>query len=183
MVTWAPDPILPGPIDGSKLTVSSAQFMIHRFQVIGDAGPGDPRTTRSAFWLQWDATHAAEPIVFDAAPPGLYSLISLDLGNDDEMAYEISGTVEVNGANKPFHVADDEGLRISLPCAANHKETEDTTLEIRLGLDAPLKAVDFSMVPNVAGTLELDSESPQIALFRLELVQAFELGSTSTTTR
>jgi hypothetical protein len=177
-VVWAPVPALPGDVDGSQLTVSAATVKLDRFQVIGDAGPGDPRTTRESLTLLWDEGHSAAPIVFDDAPPGLYSLISFELEGetDGSTSYDIRGTVDVEGTTRPYHVSDEAELRVSLPCEAHVRETENTTITIRVRLDEPLKGVDFAALPNVNGTLELDSASSQISQFRSALVGSFELG-------
>ncbi len=181
-IVWAPDPALPGPVDDDTLTVTSARFQLHRIQVIGDAGPGDPRTTRSDVVLLWDATHDKTPATsFDAVPPGLYSLINLDLeGGDREgngaESYDISGLVEVDGVMKRYHVSDKSDLRFSFSAITTVKEAAETTIMIRLSLDEPLKQVDFRAVPTVNGVLELDGEDPQIVRFRSDLIESFELG-------
>ncbi len=173
-VTWSATPELPGPI-ASDIIVRSARFGLERLQVVGDAGPGDPRTTRTRFAIAWDATRP-ERITFPDAPPGLYSRITFDLGaTEGSSSYEIRGETQINGSWKQFHVRDTAGVRISFACEAMLQATSDAVVGVRLRLDHVLDEVDFEIVEDRDGVLELDDADLQITDLRTRLSEAFEL--------
>ena len=79
VVHWSSAPTTwPGDLGGG-ITIESARFKIDSVRVIGDAGPGDPRTTATQFEARWNQETAPADNVFDDAPPGLYSQISLSI--------------------------------------------------------------------------------------------------------
>src|SRR5690606_2397487 len=54
VLSWSSDPeSWPGEI-GDGLTVERATLVFDNLRLVGDAAPGDPRTTKSDFLLQWD---------------------------------------------------------------------------------------------------------------------------------
>jgi hypothetical protein len=68
----------PSTVDG--VTLERARFLMSSLRVVGDAGPGDPRTTQSAMELgfAWPSTdQRPTTITFDAAPTGLYSQVAI----------------------------------------------------------------------------------------------------------
>src|SRR3954471_14891262 len=53
-VVWSSNPASwPGAID-TDIQLDSATFLFDNLKVIGDAGPGDNRTSMDAFQLHWD---------------------------------------------------------------------------------------------------------------------------------
>src|SRR5438094_9495192 len=72
-VRWSSRPeTWPAQVD-TGLTLTSARFACDSLRVIGDAGPGDVRTTSKDFEVFWDDSNAPDSIKFADAPPGLYS--------------------------------------------------------------------------------------------------------------
>jgi hypothetical protein len=79
-VRWASRPTT-WPADvGSTIIVERVRFALDSLRVIGDAGPGDLRTTKDAFELRWEESRdPPEDIKFESAPTGLYSQIALQV--------------------------------------------------------------------------------------------------------
>src|SRR5262245_7524747 len=70
-VAWKARPSsIPGDVT-DKITITSATFRPQILRVIGDAGPGDTRTTQLAFGLSWSSGSAPPTINFPSAPTGL----------------------------------------------------------------------------------------------------------------
>src|SRR5688500_3658503 len=86
VVKWSTSPAIPGDIV-SGLVVHNARFSLDTLRVVGDAGPGDPRTTASVIDVRWRCASGGDPpcseteaptdMTFDQAPPGLYSQVAL----------------------------------------------------------------------------------------------------------
>ena len=77
VVAWSTRPAT-WPIDlGNGLTLEVATFALDRLRVVGDAAPGDPRTTASATELRWDDVTKPPEVSFPNAPGGVYSQLSL----------------------------------------------------------------------------------------------------------
>src|SRR3569832_660591 len=64
-VRWSAQ--LPGSVS-SDITVSSLLFRIASLRVIGDAGPGDNRTSADSLDVQWSVDGGPQPITFADAP-------------------------------------------------------------------------------------------------------------------
>src|SRR6185503_15945876 len=78
-VTWSSSPAMwPGAIAGG-FQLDNATFLFDNLKVIGDAGPGDDRTTANAFQLHWDATNMPTTIDFADAPTGVYSKVAFQI--------------------------------------------------------------------------------------------------------
>src|SRR4051812_28165127 len=94
-LTWSTQPAsIPGEVD-SNISVASMLFRVANLRVIGDAGPGDTRTSVDQLQLSWGQSGPPEPIRFGDAPSGLYShVLMLVEGNITDYSYEITGTAK-----------------------------------------------------------------------------------------
>ena len=77
MLPWNVTPDIPSTLSGNT-TIESATFRISSLRVIGDADPGDPRTTQASFVVQWGSELEPQAIVFNTAPSGLSLLVRVD---------------------------------------------------------------------------------------------------------
>jgi len=174
LVSWKAMPPLPGPLK-VDLAVTSATFNISRLQVIGDNG--QPMTT--AFSLGWSAETFGDPptIAFSNAPGGLYSQLAIEMQQVGMVSYEITGTVKVGATTKPFRIHDttDVDLDITGYNIAFAPGT-DATLPIKIDLKPPVEAVDFAMVQDVGGTLDMGPSDPQMPQVRDKIDDAFKRG-------
>jgi hypothetical protein len=179
IVTWSSDPQIPGDA-GNNITVSRVQLKIDTLRIIGDAGPGDPRTTKNNYLALWQNDVYPSPIPFNDAPIGLYSKVSLAIdGQLVNNSVEIDGMVQYSGNNHPFTIRDRNILPIALD--TDKMLAPGATIKIGLHIDfrPALGGIDWSQAHNNNGTLELDSVQPstllQLAMFEGALLGSFSL--------
>lgn len=173
-LTWHSSPPIPGPIMGD-IDVATATFRLSRLQVVGDGGTSG--TTATDVQLAWTGTSPMPEVMwFEAAPLGLYSRVSIDLGADlTHNAFEITGSAKVAGNMEPFRIYDTEPLDISVDgydIELLPGKTE--TLNIQLNLKTTLLAVKYNQLPVVAGVRTLGPNDSQINDVRVGLTDAFE---------
>lgn len=164
---------VPGPI-GDGIVVSSALFRVAQLRVIGDAGPGDTRTSRDHLELEWKAGASPAALEFSDAPSGLYSKISVQAdGETVADSYDISGTVVLNGTSYNFIVHDPEPLEISIGTAVALDPGQRVAIAIGLELDTAFGGLDFSKLASNGGQLELTADDHQMPRFRAKLKASF----------
>ena len=185
VVTWSADPQIPGdlgplgdPSNTTTVSVSRAQFRIDTLRIIGDAGPGDPRTTANNFLALWQHDENPSPISFMDAPIGLYSKVSLAIdGHLVNDSVEIDGTVQIAGTNHPFRIRD----RNILPIALDTDQMLAPGDSIKIGLTVDLRKGFVELGPSEwanaktdNGTLVLETVSGDINV--LATLAKFEVG-------
>lgn len=174
-ITWKAKP---GPWPGditNEVKIEQAQFSFDNLRVIGDAGPGDPRTTQSAFDVRWDSNTTPEAIDFDDAPIGLYSQLSLQIAGQDlsKDSYDIRGTAMVDGDEKDFRIQDKLPMPIALSIDEMLMPGTTATVELRIDFVHALESIDYDALDTDDGHLELDESDPQIVVFRNKLKESF----------
>lgn len=161
---------IPGP-STSDITVSSLLFRIANLRVIGDAGPGDDRTSADSVQVQWSVDGGPQPLVFADAPTGLYSHVAfLADGNLVDYSYEIKGTVRVDGNTTAFAIHDRSPLPVSIDTSATLEPNEVTSISIVVRLEQALGSVDWSHLDNNNGTLTLDTFDSGMNDFRGKMI-------------
>lgn len=170
---WSSEPAnIPGEVD-SNIAVTSMLFRVANLRVIGDAGPGDTRTSVDQLQLSWGQSGAPADIRFGDAPSGLYShVVMLVEGNITDYSYEITGTARVNGDPKPFKVHDLSPLGISMDTDAMLDPGQETSLGITVRIDEALQSVNFADLDMQNGTLVLDTFDDQMSDFRSKLMDS-----------
>jgi hypothetical protein len=185
LVAWKAQPPLPGMLT-DRIAVSLATFQVSHLQVVGDAGPGDERTTRSRYLVQWSAQGIPAIESFPDAPAGVYSKITVDTaaGNLAPYAYEIEGTWRQRRAGpgpgdaaddppRPFKIIDVQGLSAMLDCDEALPAGGSSTLTIDVALAEAIGAIDFERLGSDDGALVLAPNDPQMPSFRERLRRAF----------
>ena len=175
-VRWSSRP-LQWPADlGSTVILEDARFQLDSLRVIGDAGPGDLRTTKDAFEVRWqDGGDPPADIKFDSAPTGLYSQIALQIdGNLVEDSYELKGTVVVDSNLEEFVIEDSNPLPINLSIDKSLSAGSTATIDIQIDFENALSSVDFSTLNKSDGKLQLDQSDPGIVELRKKLVESFK---------
>jgi hypothetical protein len=178
-VQWATEPgAWPGVI-GDGITIDSARFSFDSLRVIGDAGPGDLRTTARTFEVRWEKDRdPPSAIEFADAPTGLYSQVALQVdGHLVNSSYEIRGTIQISGDDVEYRIEDDEALPVTLAIDKMKSPAAAVRLQVDIDFVHAIKSVNFADLTNESGHLELDSESQGMVDFRKKLVESFSASS------
>jgi hypothetical protein len=176
VVEWSsvPEP-WPGQLPGG-VTLERAILSVDSLRVVGDAGPGDPRTTANDLVVRWDDNSVPDASVFESAPVGLYSQLSLRLdGGVSSSSIELRGTVALGGNAYEFHIEDTEALSVNLSIDRTLQPGAPVTLRMRVDFASAIAGLDFAAFDEDSGRLELDTGDAQMALFRQRLVTGFSI--------
>ncbi|MDQ3364061.1 MAG: hypothetical protein M3680_01340 [Myxococcota bacterium] len=167
-ITWESRPdTIPGDASSND-TIDSAVFRLENIRVVGDAGP----IAVGALTVQWAAGIVPGPVAVDQAPPGLYSRLLFDLAPGPAgFAYEITGTVEVDGASRPFTIRDRAARPISLDYSITLRPGGEATIPVRVESDRLAKAVDFEELPFINGRYLVEDDAT-LAAVRAELASS-----------
>jgi hypothetical protein len=169
-IDWSTQPsTIPGDAD-SDTTIASMTFRVANLRVIGDAGPGDNRTSIDTLMLQWQTGVQPSPISFVDAPSGLYSRVVLLVdGNLVDYSYELAGTTKLSGMTLPYQIHDRSPLGISLDTSTMLDPEHGASLGITIHIDQALQSLDFSKLDNENGTLVLDTFDDAMSDFRTKM--------------
>jgi hypothetical protein len=171
-VTWSSGTPIPGNAT-SDVTVSKLLFRVANLRVIGDAGPGDNRTSADSFQVQWAQGMTPATETFADAPSGLYShIVFLADGNLVDYSYEIEGTAKVDGNITNFKIHDRSPLPVSLDTSTTLEPNQATSLAIVVRVDQALTSLDWSKLNNQNGTLTLDTFDDAMSDFRGKMVNS-----------
>lgn len=176
---WHANPAL--PIDlGGGLTITSVKLRLRNVRAIGDAAPGDARTTRSALELEWSGPEDPSPLRFGEAPPGIYQQLEAQL--DDAgggHSYEIRGRVMVGTESREYQIEDDAVVSLIMPFGPlDLLSAHEARVHVDVVVSAAVQAVDFTRVTELEeGRLVLDEDDPQLGAVRNALKVALRLRS------
>lgn len=164
-------PPLPATSEGLyPATVDAARLVLRDVRAIGDAAPGDPRTTRAEVTLELDPEASADPVVFEDAPPGRYSRVE---GRVKRL--RVTGAVDVDELT-PF-VIDDEPPRpvtFSFPLAGVELPAGgERTVTIGVELIELVEPIDWTAAPLTPEGYRIDGDSDAILPVREELGSIF----------
>lgn len=155
-IEWASQPAAwPGVVkDG--VTVDGARFAFDSLRVIGDAGPGDPRTTARMFEVRWEEDRdPPATIEFTDAPAGLYSQLALQIdGHLMNYSYEIRGTAQLDGNDIEYRIEDAGPLAVTLSIDKMKSAGAPVALRIDVDFVHLINSLDFSKLQNDGGHLE-----------------------------
>jgi hypothetical protein len=178
-VTWNPRPAaIPGAAT-SEITITDAEFGVESLRVVGDAGPGDPRTFVQNLDLNWDSDDKPAPLVFANAPPGLYSRMEWLLATSNQLradtvyAFEIEGEVEIDDNTEKFRIRESAQLPIAFEVQADLTPPSDATVAVRVDVIKIVTAVNYRALPRVDGELLLAPGDAQMPTVRQKVVEAF----------
>lgn len=133
-------------------------------RAIGDAAPGDSRTTRNEYELRWHESDTPEAIVFEEAPVGLYSSVEvrLEAEGDDDDAFELEGRAMIEESWFDFEIHGRDSLTIMIATSTELEIGGTATIEIDVDLASMIAGLDFSEFPQVEGRIEIDGDSTLI---------------------
>lgn len=158
------------------LTIESATFAFDNLKVIGDAGPGDTRTTASLFQARFDSSGSPATIDFPDAPPGLYSKVSLQIdGHLITSSFRIKGQVKVNGTFVPYEIEDHNAISLSLDIDRMLQPGGTATINLLVKWHDALAGVDYTTLHFDDNHLELGTNDAQMSTFVSRLTQSFSV--------
>lgn len=171
IVTWTASPALPGPV-GARVEVHELRIAYSSLRVLGDAAPGDRRTSRDFTDAEWESDRTPRPIDFPSAPPGLYASVELGVGGGPE-ELAIHGTVDLGGgAPIPFEIEDEASNPVVLDLAVDLRPGASATVPLVVDLGPVLAAVPFEQLPVVAGHISLHRDDPRMGPVRAAMAAA-----------
>jgi hypothetical protein len=173
-ITWTTSPSsIPGDTDGDNGSIATMTFRVFNLRVIGDAGPGDNRTSVDSIELDWATGAKPSPVSFVDAPSGLYSrVILLADGNLIDYSYELAGTTKLDGNTMPYQIHDRTPLAISLDTSVTLDPNQTASLGITIRIDQALQSLDFHKLSNQSGTLVLDTFDDAMSDFRDKMMNS-----------
>ncbi len=161
---------IPGDI-GNGNHLDDVKFRMENFEAVITVAPNDPRTMVDEINLHWSQDSSPAVIVFDDAPPGLYTSVVLKLDSGDLLShpFDIHGTYNSGGNTQDFEIEDDDSLSISAECNLVLKPGTDMTLMLQIHVADAVNAMDFQ------ADNDIKNGDPQMALFRTKLQQGFTI--------
>jgi hypothetical protein len=174
VVQWSSVPeTWPGDL-GNGVTIERADFAFDNLRVVGDGGPGDPRTTATAFTVRWDDNTKPAAITFNDAPTGLYSQVSMSIdGHLTTDTFDIRGHVNLSGTDYEYRIDGDNPLAVTVEINKTLTPPATATVKLRIDFVHALESIDFSTLPIDSGKIELSDGDTQMAAFRQKLVESF----------
>lgn len=167
---------IPADIDGD-LRIEEVHLSATSVRAIGDAGPGDVRTTQPGIDLTWTATESPLPFEFGEAPSGLYSQVELRIashGAADDRAFAIRGQLRVAGAWRPFLVESVAGVlpaRIDITTMLAPGGRAD--IAIAVDFAAVVAPIDWRRIEPHDDVFEVRDAHPAMPVVRAALAAAF----------
>lgn len=173
---WSSEPITwPGDL-GDGVIIEHASFAFDSLRVIGDAGPGDPRTTANGFIVRWDGDTQPSDIMFAEAPTGVYSQLSLSIdGQLSGNSLELRGRVFIDSEEWEFRVEDDDSLDVTIPISYTLAPPASAVVELHVDFAHALGGIDFEALEVHNGRLELEDGDDQMDAFRDRLIDSFQI--------
>lgn len=148
-----------------EVTITRIEAALVDLRATGDTALGD-ETYQPQADLQLEDPDDELRISFDEAPPGVYSAFELGLerASDDELAWSLEGTVDLDGDQYGLEVEDEETTRLSLPLGALDLGAGQTVeVTIVIGLALLVETIDWADAPIEQGeTVVVDDESPAL---------------------
>ena len=148
-------------------------------RAVGDAAPGDERTSREQLRLEWwgagdddggdDPNNQPVVVTFDQAPPGLYSNVFAEL-----KSYRMQGEVEIEESERDFEIEDSPALAISIALGGVTLEAGETRrVAIDVSCAVAVRDVPWDQVQEEEGNLVVGSGDPEIDAIQAAMQDAF----------
>ena len=172
LFTFTSDPELPGEFEGDYAgTIIEATIALENIRAIGDAAPGDERTTRSELLLGFDEEATSNGLFFPDAPPGRYSHLLTQV-----VSYTITGTSVLDSAPIPFTIEDTPPSPLSVSIELEGVEVVDERAEARIEVDLEkvVKEIAWDEFDPFSESVEIDASSSMIDSIREHLEESFD---------
>ena len=161
----------------ATVEITKVVIGMRTIRAIGDAAPGDMRTTRTDVELEWRDNLMPIPHLFPMAPPGVYSMVELRVGDSSKSAaaIDIAGRATRGGNLVPFEI---ENLVSEVPIAITVNTVLPprmiATTTIAVDVAALVEDIDWDSVPLTAeGRLYIGDGDPGMASVVSHIATAF----------
>jgi hypothetical protein len=163
---------------GTTFEITEIHLGLKDVRVIGDAAPGDDRTSLAKVNLDWNDELGPAAIDFPMAPPGLYSRFEfrVDDGSLVGAEYWIKGRLTLADSEESieFEIEDKLPIPISVPLAQVELGVGGgKTVAISFHTNLVMASVDWPHVNVQNGKIKLGFSDPQMFGVRLALAGAF----------
>jgi hypothetical protein len=156
------NPVLPNEADGAfEVVITQARYRLAEVRAIGDAAPGDERTSRQEFEIRFE--DGAIDLPFPLAPQGIYSILLADVDR-----YEVKGHLQKAGEEVDFEIVDDESdLELQVDLEGLELGEELVICVIEMDPRAITRVVDWGpLEPDDEDEIEIDKDFPGIDALR-----------------
>jgi hypothetical protein len=169
-------PAVPGTV--GAVEIDELRVWLRDVRAIGDSAPGDERTSIAELELEWRAGRAPAPVVFSAAPPGVYARLDARLGRTGGggNAWELRGRVRRSDGVFELEIEDEQlaAISVSLDALTLGATSRVVTIELALGF---LSSVDWQSLPVDGDRIRLEPGAPQLAPISAALAAGFRLAA------
>jgi hypothetical protein len=172
-IVWEsrPSPIPSEP--SSDIAIERASFLLEGLRVVSDGGSLELELKR----LAWSRDGAPGPVPVKGASPGIYSRLLFELeGEEDDQAYayEITGTVKINGTVYPFTIRDLADINLAVEFSFELRADDVASIPVRVEIDKLVEAVRFETLTREDGRYVVDEGAPLEAV-RAQLKKSFSV--------
>lgn len=170
---------VPQTIEGD-VVIERLVLGVTMLRAIGDAAPGDVRTTRTDDKLpafEWKDSQNPVPHLFPDAPPGMYSTVELRVADSihADVAVSVSGRVPRGGNVVPFEVTSivaNVPISVAVTTLLPPRGIETTTIEVDVA--DLVEDIDWGQVPlSGEGRLFIGDGDAQMSKMTSQIAGAF----------
>lgn len=180
--SWSAVPTPPADVE-DDLELTDVQFRLRAIRAVGDAAPGDERTTRDSLNIRWAEDDEPSVLSFENAPPGFYSQFEFRIdggGGDESVAFK--GRVRINGTWEDFQIDDERVSGVSLSLQDLQLAAgENQTVEIIFDLKDAFDSIEWENAPIDDGKRTIEADDAQLDIFREKLLEKISVGTVTTT--
>lgn len=144
------------PIRAGAAAIDEIELECSSIRAIGDAAPGDARTTQLDYRLRWREDDTPEAINFEEAPVGLYSSVGLRLAESgDRVAFVLRGTTTRQGQLVDFEIESTAALDLSVTVDEMLSPGGAATIQLTLEASDLVIGIDWDAQPLDGGKIAI----------------------------
>ncbi len=157
-----------------QVTIAELHAHLRDIRALGDAAPGDSRTSLDHTDIDLQKSSDVTTVRFDKAPPGRYSTFAfqVEAPTDLDHSWWMRGSDATAGG---FEVDDSRDLAMSLPLSLDLAAGTTTVVTVSISVDHLCDGVDWTVLPRDDGSYILDGDSSQLAAVHDRFAAAFTI--------
>ena len=151
----------------AALVLERVDLHAQSLRAIGDAAPGDERTTRSAFGMEWHDGEEPSTTEFPQAPAGNYSTVEILLDDAGENpTYELRGSVAwcspqpCERTPRPFTIAGTAACTIAVSTSTTLSPGGNATITVRIDMASLVEGIAFSALTPSGDGFVIQGDNP-----------------------